>query len=623
MELIAGLQPRARFFLLLVPRILTGGGTPTRMAGYAMSLADAGNHRLATWCWKRAIRSSAHDQRRYHAILDLCIRAGRQDAAAAYANRFYDGSGLMPIEAVRLTGTLALSGAFDAALSIYERLLDYCDGDVTGCSPAPAPPEPLDGHELRSMLAGRARSATSDAARAAHLDLRLARLCFSFAAFDASARLFERAGEHASTDPRDRIAHAYALLRSDRADRGPGGMERLGTAPTALTAGADWQILLATVLFARGAEGAAGIAIERAMRSRLAGHTDVERMVEDCRAMIGHLSSCPQTLTFGAGIAAPFATGEISGLRKIFVCGSGWSGSGALYDALAEYDGLAEAPNTPIDRYMNVGTDNEMTFVQGPGGLGRLWRMARDDRKLSRLDLWDMFRLHVLGGGAIGYSEHKAARVASNLVEHLGGRYTSVFRRACEGFAVLPEAAPIARLRGSLIGTTEALSAAFVEAPTTTSTSRREGTCIVFNNAIFGPCIDMLEIFHNARAAVVARDPLDQYADRRAQDLKHWMSPSRFAPLYRAAREAFQARSKQLRPELAQDVREVEFERFVRDAAYRESVIEWLLEGQNVRRVRRRFEPERSVKNIGIHAKLLEPVEREVLEKALKPWRRS
>jgi hypothetical protein len=231
--------------------------------------------------------------------------------------------------------------------------------------------------------------------------------------------------------------------------------------------------------------------------------------------------------------------------------------------------------------------------------------------------------LHVLGGGAIGYSEHKAARVASNLVEHLGGRYTSVFRRACEDFAALPEVAPLARLRSVLTGTTEALSAAFVEAPTITPASRDEGTCVLFNNAIFGSCIDMLEIFLNARAAVVARDPLDQYADRRAQDLKHWMAPGRFVPLYRDAREAFQARSKQLRPELAQDVREVEFERFVRDAAYRERVIEWLLEGQNVRRVRRRFEPERSVRNIGIHATLLASGEREVLEKDLKHWRRS
>jgi hypothetical protein len=264
-----------------------------------------------------------------------------------------------------------------------------------------------------------------------------------------------------------------------------------------------------------------------------------------------------------------------------------------------------------------------MMFVQGPAGLGRLWRMARDERKFSRLDLWDMFRLHVLGGGAVGYSEHKSAKVATNLLEHFGGRYTGVFRQACEGFAALPEAAPLARLRSVLTGATESLSAAFVESPAMTPESRGGGACVVFNNAIFGPHIDMLEIFRNARAAAVVRDPLDQYADRRAQDLKHWMAPSRFVPLYRRAREAIQAGTQRLQPELAQEVREVEFERFVRDAPYRESVIEWLLQGQNVRRVRRTFEPERSAKNIGIHAALLTPGERDLLEKALKQWRRS
>src|SRR5690606_39795020 len=49
--------------------------------------------------------------------------------------------------------------------------------------------------------------------------LSLARLCFSFSAFDASSRLFRRAGANASIEACDQIAREYSLLRSDGADR--------------------------------------------------------------------------------------------------------------------------------------------------------------------------------------------------------------------------------------------------------------------------------------------------------------------------------------------------------------------------------------------------------------------
>jgi hypothetical protein len=140
---------------------------------------------------------------------------------------------------------------------------------------------------------------------------------------------------------------------------------------------------------------------------------------------------------------------------------------------------------------------------------------------------------------------------------------------------------------------------------------------------MFGPNIDMLEIFNNFRAVVVARDPLDQYADRRAQDLKHWMTPGRFVSFYRQSREAFQARKSELPAELAQEVREVEFEQFVLNEGYCQGVIEWLLNGRRCRRVRRRFEPDRSAQNVGIHARLLTSDERKAIAKGLKRWRRS
>jgi hypothetical protein len=445
--------------------------------------------------------------------------------------------------------------------------------------------------------------------------LGFARLCFSFSAFDTGARLFERAAQRRSLDVKDRIALAYALLRTNRVDRIPCDIEALAGPQASASVDPDWQVLLASVLFARGAVAAATAAVEESLRARFRDHPDLEQMIGDCRQIVTCISTYPETIEFSGGSVSEAMPSDGPGLRKIFVCGNGWSGSGALYDALTEYEGLVEMPEAPGDRYLNDCTGNEMMFVQGPAGLGRIWRRARQERELSRFDVWELFRCHVTGAGAIGYAEHKSARAASHLMALSGSRYTSIFRRTVENIAALSAGAPVARLRTILTATTESLTAALG--------SDGEGACVVFNNAVFGPNLDMLEIFSNFKAAVVARDPLDTYADRRAQDVKHWMTPGSFVSFYRGSREAFPTRKDELPPEQALAVREVEFEQFVLDETYRKNVIDWLLEGQRLRRVRSRFEPERSAKNVGIHERLLRGDEREVIERGLGKWRRS
>jgi hypothetical protein len=548
-------------------------------------------------------------------LFDLCIRAGHYDAAGELANRFYDTSGLSPAAAVRHTGSLVLSGAYDSALNVYDRLLKHCGDDFAGRSPAPAWDSSLGGRELRALIAARVTAPVDDSADAVEPELGFAKLCFSFSAFDTSARLFERAAQRRSLDAKDRIAQAYALLRSGRVDRIPRDIESLVGPQATASVDPDWQILLASVLFARGAVAAATATVEESLRTRFGEHPDLEQMIGDCRKIVTCISTCPATIEFSGGGITEAAPRDEPGLRKIFVCGNGWSGSGALYDALTEYEGLAEMPDAPGDRYLNDCTSNEMMFVQGPAGLGRIWRNAKQERKLSRLDLWELFRCHVTGAGAIGYVEHKCAKAASHLMPLAGSRYTSIFRRTFENIAALSTGAPVARLRTILTATTESLTAALG--------SDGEGARVVFNNAVFGLNLDMLEIFSNFKAAVVARDPLDTYADRRAQDVKHWMTPGSFVSFYRGSREAFHTRKNELPPEQALAVREVEFEQFVLDEAYRKNVIDWLLERQSVRRVRSRFEPEHSAKNVGIHERLLGGDEREVIEMALGKWRRS
>jgi len=194
-----------------------------------------------------------------------------------------------------------------------------------------------------------------------------------------------------------------------------------------------------------------------------------------------------------------------------------------------------------------------------------------------------------------------------------GSRYTRIFRRMIEAFAELRDETDLSTLHRILNAAAESLTAAFAGGR----------PCIVFNNAVFGRNLDMLAIFSNFRAAAVVRDPLDTYADRRDQDWKHWMTPAGFVPFYRDSRQAIQRGRNALAPNQADAVREVEFEQFVLDEAYRQTVIDWLLEEQQVSRIRNQFEPAKSALNVGLHRRLLSSDECTAIEKELGQWRRS
>src|SRR5690606_20849286 len=445
------------------------------------------------------------------------------------------------------------------------------------------------------------------------LEHELAKLCFGFGAFGACSELFAHTAQHRRLSDEERSAYLYAVSRSAPPnvlarliDEHELSSDRHESAP-------DWEILRAASLAAAGAPEAAASAAERAVRRAFAAHPDLEAVAADCRAMLLTILQMRE-LTCEAHDRAARDAVRGPAARKLFVCGLGWSGSGALYDALLEFEGLHTMPATPIDRFVNACTDDEMTFVQGPGGLGPIWRKARDKGRVERSDLLELLWFHVVGGAAFGHSEHKCAKNARHLLATFGSRYSSVFRRLIDALARLPPNAPIAELRHVLTETTEALTSVLAGSSQT--------DCVVFNNAVFGQNVDMLEIFDNFKAAVVVRDPLDQYADRRAQDIKHWMTPDRFVHFYREVRLASARGRAKLAAAKAGDTREVEFERFVRDDAYRRSVLEWLLEGVSVNRAHRRFDPQRSEANIGIHRRLLADDERTVLERRLAGWRR-
>lgn len=610
---VARLDPRARFVLLLVPRLLLRRSTPMRLAGYAFELQERGNRRLGDWCWRRAISTASHlDEHTCRTLIKLCVGAGRYDAAEQLVAAYFAQSGVIPGIGFELVGQLAARGRFAAARRVFDDVLKHAGqvvADLRWPSPAwSSPPSPA---AIGTELAQHGRL---DDARRSELQIELAKLSFSFEAFDACAELFSRAQQRARLGPEERIAHLHATSKSAAVGSLPRPIEELPSANDIGDIDADWLILLAAVMASAGAGEAAASAVEHAVRRAFADHPEREAIADDCRAMLLTIAQM-RTPSFDRHSTAPGGAPQRAAAPKLFVCGIGWSGSGALYDALLEFEGLHAMPLTPIDQFVNACTDDEMTFVQGPGGLGWIWRNARDDGRVEQSELLELLRFHVIGGGAFGHSEHKCAKNARHLLATFGSRYSSVFRRMIEAVARLPANAPVTELRNILAETTEAL--------TTLLGRCGESDCAVFNNAVFGQNVDMLEIFDNFKAAVVVRDPLDQYADRRAQDIKHWMTPDRFVHFYREVRLGSARGRAKLAAAKAGDTREIEFERFVRDDAYRRETLDWLLEGVRVERTHRRFDPQISVKNIGIHRRLLTDDERAVLEKRLAGWRRS
>lgn len=611
----AQLDPRARFFLLLVPRLLAGRLTPTRLASYAQELDASGSGLLAEWCWKRTVGAAAHGDEGVHRVLiDLCLTAGRVDIAVQLVLGAFRQSGVVPDLGLELVGKLAARDAFDAARRVFALLIEDQGDDLAEQSPAPGWPVPPRAAGIASKLEALAGGTASfDVRRALYAEL--ARLCFSFGAFGACAELFDCASREAPLGAEERIAHRYARKRLDRlpsvaARCAEGASAAAGREPT----DPGWRMLEAAVFAAEGSADAAALAAEAALRKTLAGRPDLDTVIADCRAMLASISALRDITFHDTPSAAPREPAP-RGIPKLFVCGYGWSGSGAVYDALLDIEGLRELPSVGADRYVNDDTEREMMFLQGSGGLGKLWRKARDEGRLAKRDLLELFRCHVVGLGAIGHSEHKCANAGRQLLTMFGSGYSGVFRRMMEALVRLPAEPALDDFRLVLTDTTEALTAVL--------TGATPGQRVVYNNAVFGPEIDMLEIFRDFRAAVVARDPLDQYADRREHDIKHWMTPERFVRFYREGRQGFVRGLAKLGAARSADVREVEFERFVRDAAYRDDVLAWLLGGSLGRRQRRRFDPERSAANIGIHTRLLTDAERDVIGRGLARWRRS
>lgn len=619
MPLTGNWKSRCRFALFALPRAVTGQFTATRMTGYAIEFSEAGDHRNGSRCLKLAIAKSIDDPHAFQAALEKFLGARQSHLAAKFANTVFDHTGVMPGMAARLTGEFFFDGAYNESLCVLDRLVESLNVDLDDAVPGPAFSRKLSITDIREQLGRQCEEQAPDHYEPG-LNLSVARLCFRFSAFDVSAKLFGHDESATEFNIEDQIAYAYSLLRSDKIEESKTVAERFDLCEKEFDVGIDWRILNATLIFIFHSTERAKSEIGACIRDRIPTHLDLENIVQYCDQIVDSIAHFPERLTVDPDRRARRQIESIVGpavshndRQKIFVCGNGWSGSGAVCDALADFEIVAVAPDMPIDRFINNDTNNELMFVQGEGGLGRLWRQARDNQCIDRMDLWELFRCHVVGMGPIGFAEHKSANAGASLLERHGSQYASQFQSLCRGLTMLDNIASLDEVQNLMVHVTNSLTELIFDAA--------EGQFVVFNNAMFGANLDMVAIFSNYKLVVVVRDPLDQYADRREQDLKHWMSASRFVSFYKSGRAAFHLSKSKLPPKVSTRIREIQFEKFVQDSGYRDGVLDWLLDGLGSQRNSTTFNPESSSGNVGIYNTLLTKSEAKFLDSELREWR--
>src|SRR5690606_34891530 len=194
-----------------------------------------------------------------------------------------------------------------------------------------------------------------------------------------------------------------------------------------------------------------------------------------------------------------------------------------------------------------------------------------------------------------------------------GMRYVRPFRRFLEDVLRLRQSPEPGGLQAALSEAAESLCRMLVEA-----TGASE---VLFNNAVFGREVEMLEIFGNCRAVVVFRDPADVYADRVAKDRNHWRNPGQLAELYCRSLARYLDYRERQGAGIRDRIREVPFERFVSDTAFREQVRDWLLQAVDERGCGRFFDPSVSARNIGIHQGMLDRSGRRQIRPARELYR--
>lgn len=593
--------PRPRLHMLRVAAFAFPSQIgPQGFLRLAAEFGEKGRTREAILCWRILHSMVPADTRIAMKRVSCAIKAGHLAEVDHALDESASGAGIPPHALVKFAGQLALQGHMRGAGHMLARLADVPGaGRLISQSPSIiSAAVPNDIRLLGAMIAS-ARPGSCSL-------LPLARLCFNFRNSRVAAVLFAQASTATPLDALDRVAMLHALAKADPAALQGLGAElrtlvgQLSTNPEALG-------MVVKVALVAGEMETARRALKLTLRLRCGEGGQVP--VDDCLAILEVLAALRNVDAALPSVLLDRVEERAGGVPKVFLCGFGWSGSGALYDEIRGVPGFCEFEGAGGDAIINEDADSEVTFVQGPGGLGDIWLQALRHGSISWHSLWETFSLHVAGLSSIGYAQYKCAAAARNHVRRYGSLYTRPFRSFLEEYAKLREDPRPGALHACLLETTESLCSMIVQ--------HSGAQAVLFNNAVFGRDAAMLEIFRSCRAAIVYRDPRDVYVDRRDKDLNHWRTPVQMASFYSHGIHRY-TDYKLGSGRGESGLREVPFERFVKNDRFRARVRAWLLGDLADLPSTRHFDPALSRRNIGIHVGAVTPAEQAQLESALK-----
>ena len=551
----------------------------------ASELSSAGHYQDAALCWKTLHHMAPGDTRIALKRISAAFEADDPGEAELALQEAHNGSGIPPRELIGLSGQLLSTGRARSGGRLLIHLAKLVDiSRIVRQSPSLVSMRlHKDVRELGERIA--------TCSTVSPYWLPVARLCYSFRAHEAAARLFVKADQVAPLDALDRVSMLHAQAESN-----PGALGRcdstLSGLAEELSQNADALSAIVKVAVVTNRLALARETLSAALSLRYENLPQLSSVSEDCVAILGVLASLrdvdeviPESLRSRCEL-------EATGVPKAFVCGFGWSGSGALYDAVRGEKGFCEFEGSGRDLIINEDADSEVVFIQGAGGLGDIWKRAVEVGRIPWNVLWQTFNLHTAGLLSIGYAEYKCCAAARNHVARYGSLYTRPFRNFLERYMALRINPRPGGLQAILIETTESLCSMLAR--------ENSADAVLFNNAIFARDAVMLEIFSSYRAAVVYRDPRDIYVDRKRNDRNHWRTATQLATYYEYGLKRY-ASYKRNAPRTGPMLREVPFERFVKDTGLRYLVRRWLMEGLEEVLETTHFDPRVSSRNIGLY----------------------
>ncbi len=298
----------------------------------------------------------------------------------------------------------------------------------------------------------------------------------------------------------------------------------------------------------------------------------------------------------------------------VFVCGYGWSGSGAVYDELRQYADFGELPGPGPDAAIHADSDSEPMIYQGPYSLPVIWRHVKKRRSFCWIDWWHFFGIHVLGVWHTGHFEYKSALAGPRLMHKHPSAYVGALERLLVNLRLHLQglqSVPLVRIFQEF----------FLDLHERTRDELGVSR-LLLNNAVNAHHLDLFEAVGVGRAIVVHRDPRDQYADRIKEDPRYGRSPRDFANEYVRRRRKVERCIGEMEKRRYKDMRfrEVSFERFVGSSAVRASVRKFAGLSTDAERTRVCFDSATSSRNVRLFSDRLSREQREHIERICGPY---